>query len=99
MRKLTPAQLSDDNRIAYANYLTGRSYPQSSLHRNPLREQDGALARGIMYGLMAPGDPRRAARMAFNDAALSHTRNGIYAAMALAAGISWGLVSPSEERM
>ena len=91
LRRIPPALLTTDNFIPYANALNGHSYPVTSTRRHPLREQDGAMARGILYGLMSPGNPRRAARLAFHDAAFSHTRNGIFAAMALAAGIAAGL--------
>jgi hypothetical protein len=99
MNNVAPGRSSIDNKVAYANFLNGLTYPRASTTRNPWREQDGALARGTIYGLMAPSNPRRAARMAFHDAALSHTRSGIFAAMAIAAGISWGLVHPDTDAM
>jgi ADP-ribosylglycohydrolase len=37
------------------------------------------------YGWAAAGDPVRAARMAWEDARVSHTANGVYAAMFMAA--------------
>lgn len=52
---------------------------------NPYREWAGAMARADVHGLAAPGDPDLAAAMAWRDARLSHTKNGVYAAMFQAA--------------
>ena len=50
-------------------------------YRNPYREWIGAQIRIDIYAYAAAGDPVLAAKMAYNDASLSHTQNGIYAAM------------------
>ena len=52
---------------------------------NPWREGNGAMVRGLAYGLSAPGKPAEAAARAWRDARLAHTRNGLYAAMFAAA--------------
>jgi hypothetical protein len=49
------------------------------------QEGDGALPRADLYGYIAPGDPRRAARLARKDAQLSHSASGLYGAMWVAA--------------
>ena len=41
-----------------------------------------------MWGYVSPGNPRQAATLAFRDAAVSHTANGIYGAMWSAALIA-----------
>jgi hypothetical protein len=51
----------------------------------PWQEGDGALPRADLYGYIAPGDPRRAARLARKDAQLSHVASGLYGAMWVAA--------------
>ncbi|NUU22938.1 MAG: ADP-ribosylglycohydrolase family protein [Streptomycetaceae bacterium] len=51
----------------------------------PWQEGDGALTRADLYGYIAPGDPRRAARLARKDAQLSHVASGLYGAMWVAA--------------
>lgn len=51
----------------------------------PCQEGDGALPRTDLYGYIAPGDPRRAARLARKDAQLSHAASGLYGAMWVAA--------------
>ncbi|UGQ10566.1 ADP-ribosylglycohydrolase family protein [Yinghuangia sp. ASG 101] len=51
----------------------------------PCQEAGDALPRADLYGYIAPGDPRRAARLARKDAQLSHAADGLYAAMWVAA--------------
>lgn len=68
-------------RAAYRNLLDARPVPETATWRNPFREWIGALIRADVYGWAHPGDVRGAARMAWVDARLSHTRNGIYGAM------------------
>jgi ADP-ribosylglycohydrolase len=48
-----------------------------------------------MWGYVSPGDPARAASLAFQDASLSHTKNGIYGAMWAAALIAASFVAPN----
>src|SRR5439155_12099012 len=59
--------------------------PVTATRRNPFREWVGARLRVDAYGWAAGGDPVRAARMAWEDARVSHTGNGVYAAMFMAA--------------
>ncbi|MFJ3230346.1 ADP-ribosylglycohydrolase family protein [Streptomyces sp. NPDC086787] len=75
-------------RIAYRNLLTGIEPPHTARHRNPFREWIGALIRADVHGWTNPGDPAAAAEQAHRDATLSHTANGVYAAMFTAAAIA-----------
>lgn len=72
-------------RLAYRNLLCGLDPPDTARTGNPYREWIGAQIRTDLYGWVGPGDPLGAARRAHRDAAVSHTRNGLYCAMALAA--------------
>ena len=67
------------------NLLEAHLPPGDATRRNPFREWIGARLRVDAYGWAAGGDPVRAARMAWEDARLSHTANGVYAAMFMAA--------------
>ncbi|MFI1284135.1 ADP-ribosylglycohydrolase family protein [Streptomyces sp. NPDC020858] len=72
-------------RIAYRNLLLGLEPPATATHHNPFREWIGALIRADVHGWTNPGDPAAAAAQAYRDAALTHTGNGIYAALFVAA--------------
>jgi ADP-ribosylglycohydrolase len=75
-------------RVAYRNLLLGIDPPRTARHRNPFREWIGALIRADMHGWTNPGDPAAAAEQAHRDATLTHTANGVYAAMFAAAVIA-----------
>ena len=72
-------------RVAVRNLLEAYLPPETAARRNPFREWVGARLRVDAYGWAAAGDLERAARMAWEDARLSHTANGVYAAMFMAA--------------
>jgi len=68
-------------------------------HLNPYREWIGAQIRIDSYAYAAPGDPALAADFAWRDARLSHTKNGIYGAMACAAMIAAAFASDDVQQV
>ena len=58
-------------------------------NNNPFIEWIGAAIRADAFGYVFAGRPRLAAIAAYNDAYLTHRRNGIYGEMFLAAAISF----------
>lgn len=75
-------------RVAYRNAVEGFSVPETATFQNPFREWVGAQIRAEIFGWVNPGNPQEAARAAFRDACVSHTRNGIYGEMFTAAMVA-----------
>ncbi|MBQ2697598.1 MAG: ADP-ribosylglycohydrolase family protein [Clostridia bacterium] len=63
--------------IALQNLKRGIYPPESGSFHNPYREWIGAQMRGGVVGMLFPGDPLRAARLAWEDGSISHHNNGI----------------------
>ncbi|MGC0377911.1 ADP-ribosylglycohydrolase family protein [Streptomyces sp. SAI-229] len=86
--KLPAGRTFTAERVAYRNLLSGLEPPLTARHHNPFREWIGALIRADVHGWTNPGDPAAAAEQAHRDATLTHTANGVYAAMFTAAVIA-----------
>ncbi len=72
-------------RVAYRNYVLGLKPPFTALFMNPYKEWIGARIRADIWGWILPGLPSKAAYLAFKDAIVSHTSNGLIAAVFQAA--------------
>ena len=64
-------------RAAYQNLQRGLFPPESGRQQNPWAEWIGAQMRGTICGMVAPGDPAEAARLAFLDGQISAVNNAI----------------------
>ena len=64
--------------MALQNLKNGYLPPESGSHRNPYSNWIGAQMRGMICGMLAPGWPIEAARLAHVDGVVSHEANGVY---------------------
>ena len=94
-RLLPLRQVFTAERAAYVNLTRGLTGDRVARFRNPYREWIGAQIRADVYGYVHPGDPWAAAALAFQDASLSHTGNGVYGAMWAAALVSAAFTADS----
>ncbi len=67
---------------------TGEAWEQMRYMFNEGEESIGAMIRADAFGLVSPGKPLQAARLAWRDASITHKKTGMYAEQWAAATIS-----------
>jgi ADP-ribosylglycohydrolase len=90
-------QVYTAERATYQNLVREVPLAEAGEYHNPYREWIGALIRADIFGFAAPGHPRRAALLSYQDASLSHRANGIYGEMWAAALISSAFTTATPE--
>lgn len=78
--------------IAIRNLKLGIYPPESGIRSNPFYEWIGAQMRGAICGMVAPGNPKEAARLAWMDGSISHYNNGIIGEIFNATMVSFAFV-------
>jgi ADP-ribosylglycohydrolase len=73
-----------------ANLARGMEPPLTGID-NPQNDDDGAAMRIAPVGIICPGNPARAAEISGIEAQISHARDGIWGAQAVAASIAAAL--------
>ncbi|MGD9568840.1 MAG: ADP-ribosylglycohydrolase family protein [Sedimentibacter sp.] len=79
--------------LTLRNIRAGMMPPESAKWNNPFNEWIGAQMRGAICGIVAPGNPRLAAELAWKDGEVSHINNGILGEVFNAVMISLSFVN------
>lgn len=74
-------------------------HPPQSGSDNSYSDSDGAAMRIAPIGIICAGNPDKAAALAEIDASISHARDGIWGAQAVAASISVAMVNASVDEI
>jgi len=91
-------KVGESEKGAVANLRRGILPPQSGSD-NAYHYSDGAAMRVAPIGIVCAGDPARAARQAEIEACVSHYRDGVWGAQAVAASIAVAMTGSSVEEI
>jgi ADP-ribosylglycohydrolase len=83
---------------AVANLQRGIQPPLSG-RDNVMNDDDGAAMRITPIGIVCAGDPERAAALAAIEAQISHDRDGLWAAQAVAAAVAVAMVDGTPDEI
>lgn len=86
-------------RVAYKNLASYMMPPASAKYCNPYREFLGPQIRCDAYGYVCPGNPVKAAELAYKDACISGVKNGVYGAMFFAAVLAAAAVEDDPDKL
>lgn len=78
--------------IALRNLRDGMLPPESGIYRNYFSDWIGAQMRTPIHGMVAPGNPKLAAKLAATDSVISHSNNGLIGGVFNAILVSLGYV-------
>ncbi len=67
--------------VALRNLAMGIMPTESGSWHNPYSDWIGCQMRGMICGMLSPASPLEAARLAYIDGVVSHSRNGVYGGM------------------
>ena len=81
-------------REAATNIKRGLKAPETGIY-NAYATSDGAAMRAAPMGIVAAGDPELAGELALIDAEISHARDGIWGAQAVAAAVAVAIAGGS----
>jgi len=85
--------------LALENLRSGIFPPKSGAYRNPYSNWIGAQMRGMVCGMLSPGRPLEAARLAHIDGVVSHSENGVYGEIFSAVLTSLAFVMDNEREL
>lgn len=85
--------------VAKRNLAEGIQPPHTGAFDNWFSCGEGAVIRTELWACLAPGDPRRAAAYAYEDACFDHVDDGIWAAVFMAALQSLAFVEPDVDTL
>ncbi len=83
---------------AARNLRRGLRPPQTGIY-NAYAHSDGAAMRIAPIGIICAGDPKKAVKLAGIDASLSHSRDGVWGAQAVAAAVAMAMADAEFEEI
>jgi len=85
--------------IGLKNIQAGIMPPKSGYFNNPYREWIGAQMRGAICGMVAPGNLKLAAELAFKDGVVSHHNNGVIGEIFNAMMVSYAYIESDTKKI